>query len=362
MDPVNDSVFRNLCEHLGFACIAVDRELCVFFLNDEAKKQLADRALTIGKSILELFEQSDRPAVQKLFDTTFATRTWGDTEVKFNCGEEARKTFVLIVSPIVDREGHCSGASASMRDISVRKQLSQELSRARRMGSLGKMAGNVAHHFNNILGGMMTGIDAALKSESMRDIRNTLRSLAESITRAGRITNQLAAFAASENAREDYRELDALMAEFKTRLNRMSKPPGMEIVTRFDPVQPAQFDGGRLLPILASIAQNAIDAMPGGGALTVELQQEGDDAVITLTDTGCGMSKEMMDNLFEPFFTTKGGLGGGTADNIGLSMAAVHGMVTELGGTIAVNSKAGQGTRVVLRLPLRKSEANTEVK
>jgi PAS domain S-box-containing protein len=359
MEPTGESYYRDICEHLGFIFIGVDRDLRIVFLNAEATKQLSYREIGAGRLILDLYEKEDRPAVQKLFDNTIQTRTSGETEVKLLHGDEDPKTFVLIVSPIVDQSGRCEGASASMRDISLRKQLSQELSRARRMGSLGKMAGAVAHHFNNILGGMLTSIDLAMHSESIRDIRNTLRMLAQSITRATRITNQLAAFAASENAREEFSELSTIMAAFQVRLKRIPKSANTEIVTHFDPVEAAQFESGRLLSVLESIAHNGIDAMHNGGVLTVDLRQDGIKAVITITDTGCGMSKEMLENLFEPFFTTKGELGGGTAENIGLSMAAVHGLVTEMGGRISVTSKLGQGTRVVLRLPLNRDAADS---
>jgi PAS domain S-box-containing protein len=357
MRDLPDNYYQLLCEHLGFVCVAVDTDLRIEFWNEHASRQFGQNAESmIGRSILEVIPEPQRDAAREVFTQTMTARQAGEFEIKIPT-TETPTTLVVIVSPIIDHEGACIGASAGMRDISVRKKMSQELSRSRRMAALGDVAGAVAHHFNNILGGMQTSIDTVMSSESPRELRRVLRQLSDAIGRATRITHQLAAFAESDNVQLEFVELNPLLTHFIELVSKQAAHLGIEIVTRIDEIASRKFETTRLMPVLESIAQNAFDAMSGGGRLTIEMAQNGRDAVITMTDTGAGMSEEVQERVFEPFFTTKVGLGGGASDNIGLGMAAVHGLVSEMGGTISIKSREGQGTRVQVRLPLeRRSE------
>ncbi len=353
----DDGYFRQICRHLGFVCASVDRDLKIRFWNDHAVSQFGGTAEErVGQSFLDILQEQDRDEARRVFMNTLETGTPGELEIRFQSADEDRRTtMILIVSPIIDESGKCMGASASMRDISQRKRLSQELARSRRMASLGKMAGAVAHHFNNILGGMMTSIDCAMADDSPRELRKALRLLAESIGRATRITQQLGSFAESEVAQEQLAELDELVGKFVERLKRQCQAKRVQLVTKLSAAPSGLFDAHRLLPVLESIACNAFDAMPDGGTMTLEMRQEADQVIIALSDTGCGIPDEAMDHIFEPFFTTKGDLGN-EEGNIGLGLAAVHGLVAEMGGSISISSKVGRGTQVQIRLPRRRHE------
>jgi len=355
MELGTETLFRQICENLAFALIAVDLDGKIRFWNRQAARQFGCPAeAMLGRSFLEVFPEASRAEVGASLSAALQHSTPGDVEVKFQADNGRKLTYVLIVSPIVDADGQCIGASASMRDISERKRLSQELSRSRRMASLGNVAGGVAHHFNNILGGMLTGIDSVLTSDSPRELRRTLRLLAQEIGRATRITKQLGAFAESENESLEWVELNSLVQAFIERIRPQAERNQISLRTEIEPVPERRFEAQRVMSVLDSLAQNAFDAMTSGGTLTVSMKQEGEQAVIRVEDTGCGIPDDQLDRLFEPFFTTKGALGGGDADNIGLSLAAVHGLVSEMDGTINVSSRVGQGTRFEVCLPLNR--------
>lgn len=354
----SDRFFRHLCEGLGFVCIAVDRELRITFWNREAARQFGGTPEErLGRSILELLSETDRDEARRRLEETIETCSTREMEVKYPGEKGERTTLVLIMSPIVDEEGRCIGASASMRDISRRKRLSQELARSRRLAAMGEMSGAMAHHFNNILGGMLTSVDYVLTSDSPRELRRTLRMLAQSIGRATRITHQLAAFAESENERIEWTPINPILDQFLERVRPQARAAGIQLETDIAAVSSEPFEAQRLIPVLDSLVQNAFDAMPGGGTLRIEMKEEADSAVIRITDTGCGISEDLLDRVFEPFFTTKGELAGGAASNIGLGLAAVHGLVAEMGGSIDLTSRIGEGTRVTIRLPLHRSKA-----
>ncbi|HWL93390.1 MAG TPA: ATP-binding protein [Phycisphaerae bacterium] len=358
---LNDGFFSRVCEGLGFACIAMDRELKILFWNGQATREFSrSPEEMVGTPFLNILGETDREGAHRRILEVMDRQQHQDMEVRFPLPEGERKTFVLIISPIIGESGESIGATAGMRDITERKRQAQVQAQTRRMASLGRVAGAIAHHFNNILGGMLTSIDYVLASDSPRELRKTLRLLGQSIGRATRITNQLAAFAEAENELIEWQQINAIVAMFVERLKPKTDAARLHLVADLKPVESDRYEQQRLLTVLDSIAQNAIDAMVPDGTLTVALGPEGDNAVIRIRDSGCGIPEDNLEHLFEPFFTTKGELAGGQGENIGLGLAAVHGLVAEMGGTIRLKSKIGEGTEVTIRLPLRRK--NQEVR
>ena len=352
-----NTFYRDLCDHLGFICLALDRDGSIRFANNEARRHFGrSESQLLGQPFIDFLDATDRTAAGEFIRNAVDRKTWGETEVSYAGEDDGRRTFVLIISPIIDAAQTVQGVSLCMRDISERKRLSKDLARARRMTALGKVSGAVAHHFNNILGGMLTSIDYALPSDSPRELRKTLRLLSQSIGRATRITQQLAAFAESENAQHKQTSLDPIMADFVKTLRPRCEKAGIELATKIELTPSGPFDESRLASVLEGVAQNSLDAMGQGGKLTVEMTHDATHATIKITDSGCGIPEDVLEHIFEPFFTTKGGLGGGEKDNIGLGLAAVHGLVAEMGGTIAATSKVGKGTTVLIRLPLQREQ------
>jgi PAS domain S-box-containing protein len=355
MDTHDDQFFRRLCDNLAFILIAVDPELRVQFWNQQASRQFGRDARSVkGQPFLDLFGQPDRDQAQRLLEAAIEEGSADDMEIRWVDPDRGRLTFIMIVSPITDASGRRVGASIGMRDISERKRLARELSKSRRLAALGNMAGGVAHHFNNILGGMLTSIDSVLSSDSPRELRRTLRLLAQAIGRATRITRQLETFAASEHdGRVESAQLAQIVRMFVEQIRPQCERAQVQLNSHIEEFPSREFEAQRLMAVLESLAQNGLDAMCPGGTLTIRMTREGEFALITMADSGCGMADDVLDRVFEPFFTTKGELAGGASNNIGLGLAVVHGLVAEMGGTIEIASRVGEGTAVTIRLPLR---------
>lgn len=241
-----------------------------------------------------------------------------------------------------------------VRDLTVRKRLDHDLAESQRMAALGKMANDVSDHFNNILAGVLTSIEAAMSMDSVRSIHKLLERTVDSIGRAKRITSQLMAFGGSEYAVGERVDLADAVKQFAESLRPVVAQRGLTLETDMHPIPAVTFESHRLLPILESICQNAIDAMQAGGRLTIRMQPEGEMAVIRIEDTGTGISAENLKHMFEPFFTTKRELHGAAGRNVGMGLAAVRRTVTDMGGRIDLESQVGVGTSVLIRLPLRK--------
>ena len=258
--------------------------------------------------------------------------------------------------------GKVVGAVVAFIDISERKQLEEQFRQSQKMESVGRLAGGVAHDFNNMLSVILGAADLCKrKIEDDEPITPYLELIANAARRSSDITRQLLAFSRKEVNSPKPVDLNQLIEESNKILSRLISE---DIVLAFHPadrlwivmIDPSQVD-----QILMNLAVNARDAMPRGGSLTIETANRritsdyaylnrnarpGDYVQLTVSDTGLGMDKKTMEHIFEPFFTTKG-VGKGT----GLGLATVYGIVRQNNGFINVYSEPGHGSTFQVNFP-----------
>ncbi|MFO0942361.1 MAG: PAS domain S-box protein [Pirellulales bacterium] len=250
-----------------------------------------------------------------------------------------------------------------IHDITIRRQLEEQLRQAQKMEAVGRLAGGVAHDFNNLLT-VINGYAEILISELETDhpMLSALNAIRDAGDRAARLTQQLLAFSRKSVVEPKVVDLNSMVAESASLLRRLiGEDIELLVVADSFPVR-VIFDPGQLEQVLMNLVVNSRDAMPTGGTLKIEtraLQISADSvgeqsnihpgryAMLQVTDSGCGISAIVKDKIFEPFFTTKG-IGKGT----GLGLAVVHGIVEQAGGTIKVDSIEGSGTTFSILLPM----------
>jgi signal transduction histidine kinase/ActR/RegA family two-component response regulator len=237
------------------------------------------------------------------------------------------------------------------------EQKTAELVQAQKMEVIGRLAGGVAHDFNNLLT-VINGHSRLLLSKIKPG--DPSRKGIEEINKAGehatRLTRQLLAFSRKQVLQSRVVELDLVLADMQSMLEPLA---GEQVAVAFHLNAPSGMvltDPHQLEQVVMNLAVNARDAMPSGGLLSIETalagtalhpaSRPGPWVRITITDTGIGMHQETQSHMFDPFFTTKD-VGMGT----GLGLAMVHGIVTQSGGYIEVDSKPGQGTAFHIFLP-----------
>jgi two-component system cell cycle sensor histidine kinase/response regulator CckA len=274
------------------------------------------------------------------------------------------------VAPIHDNAGTIIGLSLVARDISAAKEaaerqrdLAERSNQAQRMESLGKLAGGVAHDFNNILAIITNYAQFAEEECADRpDVRADLAQVRTAADRATNLTRQLLTFTRGDTAQPRDVDLNAAVTEVNGMLERtigehialMAVPATRPVIVHADPSQIQQ--------VLLNLAINARDAMSDGGTLVLEVNTatlDGSDlslqpglpagtyARVLVSDTGQGIPADVAEHIFEPFYTTKP-RGKGT----GLGLSTVYGIVTEAGGSIALYSEPGIGTTFRIYLPL----------
>jgi PAS domain S-box-containing protein len=276
--------------------------------------------------------------------------------------KDGRQLDVSIsISPLRDSKGKIVGASAIARDITSQKRAEGQLHQAQKMEAIGRLAGGVAHDFNNIL-----GIISAC-SEFLRDridpatgTGQYIENIKKATERGSSLTRQLLTFSKSSSIQPRILDLNERLRDV-SKLLRPLMGDDVEILIVSKSPAVVEADPGQLDQIVVNLAVNARDAMPRGGKFILETRSEkfdedfaeqhqnmpaGKYIVLAVSDTGTGMDGATVARIFEPFFTTKE-MGKGT----GLGLATVYGIVKQSAGHILVYSEPGHGTTFKIYLP-----------
>jgi two-component system, cell cycle sensor histidine kinase and response regulator CckA len=268
-----------------------------------------------------------------------------------------------ISSTLIYQEGHPVGVQGIARDMTERKRMEEQIRQVQKMEAVGRLAGGVAHDFNNRLTAIMGFTDLLLKHTAINDKRHSyLGQIKQASERATELTRQLLTFTRNQVLQPQVLNLNEAASDWGN-LVRVLLGENIEIqIILGSEVGLVRADPGQLEHVIMNLAMNACDAMPVGGELVIEttdieiseLQARlnatippGNYVRVLIRDNGCGMSAETMSHLFEPFFTTKE-RGKGT----GLGLFTAYGIIKQSGGHIEVKSALGEGTTFLIYLPV----------
>ncbi len=256
-----------------------------------------------------------------------------------------------------------------MHDVTDRMHLEEQLRNAQQLEAIGRLAGGVAHDFNNILSIIMGHGELLLAIGVDERTKNGLEQIRRAAMRAASLTQQLLAFSRKQVLQPRVLDLNEAVADMQKMLSRVIGED-IELIASLHPsLMTVKADPGQIEQVLMNLAINARDAMPQGGKLTmetanVEISREqardldlaaGRYVMLQVSDTGHGMDAAVLPHIFEPFFTTKP-MDKGT----GLGLATVYGIVKQSGGSIQVESRPGQGTIFRIYLPAVEGSARKQ--
>ena len=215
------------------------------------------------------------------------------------------------------------------------------------MDAVGQLAAGLAHELNNILAVILSSTDLAIEANTDNPaVDCELAEITSAALRAAQITRQLLAFGGKELRRPTRVALDEVVADAEPRIARIAGDQIAVAIARDTNLHPIEADPKQIDHVIKALVTNACDAMPHGGLVTIETANAGDAVMLSVSDTGCGMTDAVRARIFEPFFTTKD-VGRGT----GLGLSAVLGIVQQSGGTIAVTSERGRGSTFRVYFP-----------
>ena len=250
---------------------------------------------------------------------------------------------------IRDEAGRTLFYEGTIEDLTEQKALEAQLRHAQKMEAVGNLAGGVAHDVNNLLQAMLSQIQLLHLRQNDRDtVADVAGELEAQVKRGAGLTRQLLLFSRRETTRFEPLDLNDIVADTLKMLRRLVRENVAFEVELVDERLPVEGDRGQLEQVLTNLVVNASNAMPDGGKLSIRTRRQPPaSACLMVEDTGHGIPAAIRQRIFEPFFTTRAAEHG-----TGLGLAVVHGIVTQHGGRIEVDSAVGRGSTFSIALPL----------
>jgi PAS domain S-box-containing protein len=267
------------------------------------------------------------------------------------------RRWEVTLNPVVGEDGEVTHVVEVWRDITARSQLESQLSHSERLASLGMLAAGVAHEINNPVASIVAGVESlqrwlnrtqGLSVEDAAEIREILDVLERETMRSRETTDKLLLLAQPVQFTPGWVDLNRAADDTLSLLRFQMRQQGIEVVQDLDPQLPAIW--GResgMRGVLMNLCMNAVQAMAGGGTLTVRTRRRGEGVVIEIADTGPGIHPAHLERIWDPFFTTKP-VGKGT----GLGLSITQRVLARHGGRIRVESTPGEGARFIIELPI----------
>ncbi|MCL5025283.1 MAG: response regulator [Chloroflexi bacterium] len=306
----------------------------------------------IGKKCHEVVWGNPVPCPQCLLDSGQADSDHPPSVTSVECGIRGMISQITAY-PVLDSGGELSAVVHIVKDVTEQKRLQELVIRSEKLRAIGEMASGIAHDFNNLLSSIVGWSDIML----LADLTSQLRECAMAIHQAAmdgtetvkRIQEYTRIRKDTEFSSVDINEAIRGAVELaRPRWKDAAEKAGITIslTTEFAAVSPARGNASDLREVFLNIILNAIDAMPEGGDIKMVTGQRGDSVFAAISDSGVGMSDEVVKSIFDPFFTTKGSAGSG----LGLSIA--YGIVSRHDGELTVESTLGKGSTFTVVLPI----------
>ncbi len=363
--------FEAIIEASPLAIIGTDMDMNVIGWNRAAEEMFGWQTEEVLGRPLPTIPDEEREHADTLHARAKAGEALAAQDVRWRRRDGTPLDVRLWTAPLRGTDGVMHGTIAVLTDVTSQRRLEQQLAQSQKMEAIGRLAGGVAHDFNNIIT-VISGYGQMLLEGVQKNpvLREAAEEVLNSADRAAALAGQLLLFSRRQMIRPRVIDLNALVSNTQRLLARVIGED-IELRTVLDPdLGPVRADPGQMEQVLMNLAINARDAMPKGGKLFIETSRvrldeihaamhvavpPGEYALLAVSDTGTGMDAETKAHLFEPFFTTKE-KGKGT----GLGLSTVYGIVKQHGGDIWVYSEPGKGTTFKIYLPQATEPAAAE--
>jgi two-component system, NtrC family, sensor kinase len=269
------------------------------------------------------------------------------SEISLEMRNGAKRIFDIAKTPLFDNAMVPYGTIIVFEDVTEKIQLQHQLVTSEKLASIGLLSAGVAHEINTPLTGISSYVQMLQKKLTDRHYSQLLEKIEVQTDRVSRIVKNLLNFARnpSESAFHKVSVVENLQ-EIISLIDYKLKAMDIRLEMTAAPVKPIWAQGERLQQVFINIILNAMDAMPGGGTLRIDVTADDKDVVVGISDTGTGIKPQHLPHIFDPFFTTKG-IGKGT----GLGLSISYAIIKEHGGHISVSSEVGRGTRFSISVP-----------
>ena len=372
--------YREFIEGTEDIITRVDKDGKFLFVNQASQRVFGlTPEQCIGRSAFSFIHPDDREGTKKKFAECAGGRDLGFPLENRQVSVTGEIRHMLwTITPQRDDSGEIISVNSIARDITERRLaekektgLEEQLRQSQKLEAIGQLAGGVAHDFNNLLTAILGYSQLALrKMPADSSAYQYLQEIEEAANRAADLTQQLLAFSRKQLLRPRLLDINQTLSGMNKMLRRLIRED-----IRFEAkselhLWPIMADPGQMEQVIVNLVVNARDAMPSGGEITIETSnialgedsahghedmKPGPFVMLSVTDTGHGMSEEVQSHIFEPFYTTKP-----EGEGTGLGLATIHGIIKQHGGDILVESMEGVGTTFKIYLPASMSDIEKE--
>ncbi len=321
-------------------------------LGYSSKEELLEKSYLDHYSVLEERETRKKILEEKDYLEDF--------ELKMKKKNGSEITVLETTSAVRDSEGKVLAYRGILRDITAYKKMEAQILQSQKLEAIGRLAGGVAHDFNNLLTAIIGNAEILLLNiPNDNPQREKVKTIMDTALRAGQLTRKLLAFGKKQVSFPELVNLNDLIFEMKGMLERILGED-IKFETELDPfIFPVEVDPTHIEQVVLNLSVNSREAMPSGGKLIISTKNvyldedycrvypgliRGDYVLLSFSDTGVGMSKEVLEHIFEPFFSTK-------ESGTGMGLSIVYGVVKQYDGHITVYSEPGAGTTFDIYLP-----------
>jgi two-component system NtrC family sensor kinase len=337
---------ENIIESLTVGVAVLDQKGRVIGWNRVLEKSFRKREQEVrGKRLINILGEKNFAA---LFppDTQQGFRLL--SEITMEMSDGGKKIFDITKTPLLDNQMDPYGTVIVFEDITEKITMQQQLLTSEKLASIGLLSAGVAHEINTPLTGISSYVQILQKKLSTSSHTQVLEKIEAQTERVAKIVKNLLNFARnpSESAFQKI-NLSENLQEIISLIDYKLKNMNIDLELDVHPIKPIWAQGERIQQVFINIILNAMDAMPDGGKLRIELSQTDNQATIAIEDTGTGIKSQHLPHIFDPFFTTKG-IGKGT----GLGLSISYAIIKEHEGRITVESEDGKGSRFVIFIPM----------
>ncbi len=357
MAELQKEFYQHMYDCASYAIIATDCQGMVISCNEAALQMFnTTNEHLLGHHVNKIMpDTKTRQQMEQALEQTITSDNISEFDFQYQPNTSSVElTLAAVIAPVISPASGKLGLAVWIRDITNRKILEQQLLQAEKMASLGTLASGVAHHFNNIIGGIATFVDYALKSNNPQICKRALKMTADATSRISHITASLLTFAEKESHwKTDLADLTETILTFSHLVEESLAEKNIKLELHLQTIPVIEVPARRIQQVLTNLLDNAEHALePDGGTVSISLHPAKDNRVIIkFADNGCGIAKKDLAHIFDPFFTTRGISSGGDQSCSGLGLSVVHGIIRELGGNIHITSKPNHGTTFTISLP-----------
>jgi PAS domain S-box-containing protein len=270
------------------------------------------------------------------------------SEITLDMPDGGKKIFDITKTPLLDNQMDPYGTVIVFEDITEKITMQQQLLTSEKLASIGLLSAGVAHEINTPLTGISSYVQLLQKKLTESSHSQVLEKIEAQTDRVAKIVKNLLNFARnpSDSAFQKV-DLSENLQEIISLIDYKLKNMNIDLQLDIHPINPIWAQGERIQQVFINIILNAMDAMPDGGKLKIELDQTDNQAIVAIEDTGTGIKNQHLPHIFDPFFTTKG-IGKGT----GLGLSISYAIIKEHEGRVTVESESGKGSRFVIFIPM----------